>query len=335
MRRVAVVTGASAGVGRATVRALARRGWDLGLIARGSDALKAAAEDALALGVDAIPLSLDVTDRHEVEKAADTVANELGPIDAWINNAMTAVFGAFVDVPAEDFQRVVDVTFHGYVNGTRAALRHMLPRDRGVIVQVGSALAYRGIPLQAAYCASKHAIQGFTDSVRAELGHERRAVYLCEVHLPALNTPQFRWVKSLLPNESQPVPPIYQPEIAADAIAWVLDHPRREMWVGASTVGTILANRIAPGILDRYLARTGVASQQTDEPRDPDRPDNLYGPVEGDRGAHGVFGDRASARSSQVWASKHRAAVASALAVLGIGATVSAVRRRSSRPASG
>jgi NAD(P)-dependent dehydrogenase (short-subunit alcohol dehydrogenase family) len=325
--RVAVITGASAGVGRATARALAERGWSLGLLARGEDGLKAAADEAARVGVRALVLPVDVSDADAVAAAADTVERELGPIDAWVNCAMTAVFGRFVDVPLEDFRRVTEVTYLGYVHGTRAALDRMRPRNRGVVVQVGSALAYRGIPLQAAYCGAKHAIQGFTDSVRAELLADRSNVRVCEVHLPALNTPQFRWVKSFLPNEAQPVPPVYQPEIAADAVAWIVDHPRREMWVGASTVGTIVANRIAAGLLDRYLAWTGVHSQQTHESRDPNRPFNLYEPVAGDHGAHGAFDDRAIDRSPQLWASKRGRVIAAAV-MLCAALAVRATRRR-------
>ena len=326
-RRVAVVTGASAGVGRATVRALARRGWDLGLIARGDDGLKAAVDEAVALGVRAIALPTDVADHQAVESAADEVARELGPFEAWVNDAMTSVFGRFMDVPIDDFHRVVEVSFLGYVHGTRAALRHMLPRDRGVVVQVGSALAYQGIPLQTAYCSSKHAIQGFDDSIRAELRHEGSSVRVCEVHLPAVNTPQFRWVKSFLPNEAQPVPPIYQPEVPAEAVAWVVEHPRRELWVGMPTVATVVANRIAPALLDRYLGWTGYRSQQMDQPLDRDRPDNLYQPVAGDHGARGVFDERAKPRSLQVWLTKHRRAVAVATGALATGIAVT-VRRR-------
>lgn len=309
---VAVVTGASAGVGRATARALAERGWSLGIIARGEDGLKATADEAERAGVRALVLPVDVSDGGAVASAADAVEGELGPIDAWVNCAMTAVFGRFVDVPLDDFRRVTEVTYLGYVHGTRAALDRMRPRNRGVVVQVGSALAYRGIPLQAAYCGAKHAVQGFTDSVRTELMQERSGIQICEVHLPAVNTPQFRWVKSLLSKEAQPVPPIYQPEVAADAIAWIVEHPRREMWVGASTVGTVVANRIAPGLLDRYLARSAIRSQQTDEPLDRDRPFNLYEPVQGDHGAHGVYDDRANGRSPQLWMSKHNRLVAGA-----------------------
>jgi NAD(P)-dependent dehydrogenase (short-subunit alcohol dehydrogenase family) len=323
---VAVVTGASAGVGRATARALAERGWSLGLLARGEEGLKATADEAERAGVRALVLPVDVSDGDAVASAAGAVERELGPIEAWVNCAMTAVFGRFVDVPLADFRRVTEVTYLGYVNGTRAALERMRPRDRGVIVQVGSALAYRGIPLQSAYCGAKHAVQGFTDSVRTELLNDNSAVRICEVHLPALNTPQFRWVKSFLPNEAQPVPPIYQPEVAAEAIAWMVEHPRREMWVGASTVGTVLANRIAPGLLDRYLGRAGFRSQQTDEPLDRDRPVNLHEAVPGDHGAHGVFDDRATARSPQLWMSKHRGVLTAAAVAIAAAIGIRAMR---------
>jgi short-subunit dehydrogenase len=325
-RRVAVVTGASAGVGRATARALAERGWSLGLLARGEDGLKAAADEAERAGVRALVLPIDVSDAGAVASAADAVEEELGPIDAWVNCAMASVFGCFVDVPLEDFRRVTEVTYLGYVHGTRAALDRMRPRDRGVIVQVGSALAYRSIPLQAAYCGAKHAVQGFTESIRTELLYERSGVRICEVHVPALNTPQFRWVKSFLPNEAQPVPPIYQPEVAADAVAWIVEHPRREMWVGASTVGTAIANRIVPGLLDRYLGRTGVRSQQTDEPLDRDRPFNLYEPVAGDHGAHGVFDDRAIRTSPQLWLSKRKRVVTGVALALAAAMGIRAVK---------
>jgi NAD(P)-dependent dehydrogenase (short-subunit alcohol dehydrogenase family) len=320
MNRVAVVTGATAGVGRATCRELARRGWSLGLLARGRERLVASAEEAGAAGAAALALDVDIADAVEVDEAAATIERELGPMELWVNNAMTSVFGPFLEVTPEDFHRVTEVTYLGYVHGTMAALRRMVPRDRGVVVQVGSALAYRGIPLQAAYCGAKHAIRGFTDSIRSELHHEGSAVRLCAVHLPALNTPQFRWVRSLLPDEAQPVPPIYQPEVAASAIAWVAEHPRRDMLVGYPTVATVLANRLAPGLLDRYLGRTGYRSQTVDRPRDRARPDNLYAPVPGDPGARGVFDDRAHERSLHLWSSKHRAALA------GLGAaTVSAL----------
>jgi NAD(P)-dependent dehydrogenase (short-subunit alcohol dehydrogenase family) len=314
---VAVITGASAGVGRATARELARRGWSLGLLARGDEGLSAVLDEARGLGVPGLAVPTEVADPAAVEAAASRIERDLGPIDAWVNDAMTSVFGPFVEMSDEDFHRVTEVTYLGYVHGTRAALKRMLPRNRGLIVQVGSALAYRGIPLQSAYCGAKHAIRGFTDSVRAELLHDASAVRICEVHLPAVNTPQFRWVKSLLDREAQPVPPIFQPEVAADAIAFALEHPRRSIWVGGSTVGTVIANRIAPGILDRYLGWSGYRSQQTQEPLDRRRPANLYTPVEGDHGARGVFDHRSSSHSPQLWASKHRRALVGGLMVAG------------------
>jgi NAD(P)-dependent dehydrogenase (short-subunit alcohol dehydrogenase family) len=273
--------------------------------------------------VRAVAVPTDVADAEAVLAAADQVEDELGPIDAWINNAMTSVFGPFLEVSLDDVRRVTEVTYLGYIHGTRAALERMRPRDRGVIVQVGSALAFRGIPLQAAYCGAKHAIRGFSDSVRCELLHDRSRIRICEVHLPALDTPQFRWVRSVLPAEARPVPPIYEPEIAADAIAWILEHPRRSMWVGPSTVGTIVASAIAPGLLDRFLAKTGYRAQQTRERRDPHRPDNLYAPVDEDVGAHGSFARAAHAGTTQLRLSKRvhelaESAVAGAIDLLGV-----------------
>jgi NAD(P)-dependent dehydrogenase (short-subunit alcohol dehydrogenase family) len=323
--RVAVITGASAGVGRATARALAGRGWSLGLLSRGRRGLDAACREVVRAGVRAVAVPTDVADAEAVLAAAGHVEDELGPIDAWINNAMTSVFGPFLEVSLDDVRRVTEVTYLGYVHGTRAALECMRARDRGVIVQVGSALAFRGIPLQAAYCGAKHAIRGFSDSVRCELLHDRSRIRICEVHLPALDTPQFRWVRSVLRNEARPVPPIYEPEIAADAIAWILEHPRRSMWVGPSTVGTIVASAIAPGLLDRFLAKTGYPAQQTPQPRDPNRPDNLYAPVDGDVGAHGPFAGAAHTGTFQLRLSKRvhelaGSAVTGAIDLLGVDA---------------
>jgi NAD(P)-dependent dehydrogenase (short-subunit alcohol dehydrogenase family) len=324
-RGLAIVTGAAAGVGRATARELARRGWDVGLLARGEERLKAAAREVEEAGRASIVLPADVADTAAVEEAAAAAEDELGPIELWVNNAMTSVFGPFTEIDPDDFRRVTEVTYLGYVNGTRAALGRMRPRDRGVIVQVGSALAFRGIPLQSAYCGAKHAVQGFTDSIRTELVHERSAIRVTEVHLPALNTPQFDWVRSLLPRRAQPVPPIYQPEVAARAIAWAAEHPRRQVLVGGSTWATIVANRMVPGLLDRYLGRTGFDSQQTEEPEDPDRPENLYGPVPGPHAARGRFDDRATDRSVQLWATTHRGSVA--LGAAGLAAVVALARR--------
>ena len=314
-RRVVAITGASAGVGRATACAFARQGAAIGLIARGADGLAAAARDVESLGGQAIALSADVADADQVEAAAAKLEEAFGPIDVWVNNAMTAVFAPVKETRPEEFRRVAEVTYLGSVHGTLAALRRMLPRNRGVIIQVGSALAHRGIPLQATYCAAKHAIEGFCDSLRTELLHDRSRVQLAMVHVPAMNTPQFDWVKSKLPRKAQPVPPIYQPEVAARAIVWLADHPRRRLWVGWPTVAVLLANRVAPGLLDRYLARTGYASQQSDEPEIPDRPDNLWQPVAGDHGAHGRFDARAEPVSVQAWATMHKGWLLAATAI--------------------
>ncbi|MFB9237792.1 SDR family oxidoreductase [Plantactinospora siamensis] len=332
--QVAVVTGATAGVGRAVVRELAGRGMRIALLARGSTGLDAAAAEVRAAGGQALPIPTDMADYAQVEAAAARVSGELGPIDLWINDAFTSVFAPFVEIGPEEFRRVTEVTYLGYVYGTRAALDRMLPRDSGTIVQVGSALAYRSIPLQSAYCGAKHAIVGFTESLRTELMHAGSGVRVTQVHLPAVNTPQFSWVLSRLSRHAQPVPPIYQPEVVARAIVHAADHPnRREYWVGSSTVATILANRVIPGLLDRYLARTGFGSQQTDEPADPRRPSNLWDPVDDGRGtdfgAHGAFDARAHGHSPQVWLSRHRPLLAaSAVAAGAAGAAVAAALRR-------
>jgi NAD(P)-dependent dehydrogenase (short-subunit alcohol dehydrogenase family) len=300
------VTGASAGVGRAVVRRFAREGAWIGLLARGRDGLEGARREVEDAGGRALVLPTDVAEWDQVDAAADRIEREFGPIDIWINNAMASVFSPVREMRPDEYRRVTDVTYLGVVHGTLAALKRMRARDRGTIVQVGSALAYRGIPLQSAYCAAKHAVQGFMDSLRAELLHDGSSVHVTMVQLPAVNTPQFRWVKSRLPRKAQPVPPIYQPEVPAEAIHWAAHHRRRELWVGMPTVQAIIANRLAPGALDRYLAATGFDSQQTDEPEDPDRPDNLWAPVPGDHGAHGVFDSRATDRSEQLWAATHR-----------------------------
>jgi NAD(P)-dependent dehydrogenase (short-subunit alcohol dehydrogenase family) len=333
MTRVSVVTGASGGIGRATARALAARGDAVALLARGEDGLAAAAEDVRRAGGTPLPLEVDVADFAAVDEAAAQVEKDLGPIDLWVNDAFSSVFARFVDIDMAEFRRTTEVSYLGYVHGTKAALNRMLPRDRGVIVQVGSALAYRGIPLQSAYCGAKHAIQGFNESLRVELLHDKRNVHVTMVQMPAVNTPQFGWVLSRLPRKAQPVPPIYQPEVAAKAVLYAADHPkRREYWVGGSTAATLAANALAPGILDRYLARTGFDSQQTDEKRDPDEPTNLWEPADGrhepDAGAHGDFDDKSKDRSFQLWASQHHGLVAAAGGALVAGLGWAIAKRR-------
>jgi len=297
---VVVITGGSAGVGRATAEFFGAKGWDVGVLARGDDGLEAVVKEATRLGPRALAVSTDVAKAREVDAAAERVERELGPIDVWVNNAMTTVFAPIEDIEADEFKRATEVTYLGCVYGTMAGLRRMRRRDRGVIVQVGSALAYRGIPLQSAYCGAKHAIRGFTDSLRTELRNEHSHVRLTTVHLPALNTPQFGWCRSKLPNHPQPVPPIYQPELAAQAIWWAAHHRRREIWLGATTTATIVGNLFVPGLLDRYLGRTGVKAQQTDEPIGP-RPDDLFAPVDSDHGAHGVFDKEAKSKAFRPW----------------------------------
>jgi NAD(P)-dependent dehydrogenase (short-subunit alcohol dehydrogenase family) len=302
--RVVVVTGASAGVGRASVRAFAEQGARLGLLARGRDGLEAARREVEELGGEALVLPTDVADSAQVEAAAAAVEERFGPIEVWVNCAMATVFSPFLHTTDEEFARVTDVCYLGYVHGSRAALRRMVPRNRGVIVQVGSALAYRAIPLQSAYCGAKHAIRGFTDSLRCELLHEGSDVHLTAVHLPGLNTPQFRWSKSRMPLKARPVAPIFQPEVAAEAVVWAADHHPREISVGLNTAVIIAGNKLAPGLGDRYLARTAVDGQLASEPEDPERPDNLWQPLPGDHGARGVFDDEAKSSSVQLEARK-------------------------------
>jgi NAD(P)-dependent dehydrogenase (short-subunit alcohol dehydrogenase family) len=321
-----VVTGASAGLGRAIVRAFGARGAVVGLIARGREGLAAAEREIRDGGGRALALPADVSDASAIQAAADRVELELGPIDLWINNAMASVFSPVREMRAQEYRRVTEVTYLGYVHGTLAALHHMLPRDRGTILQVSSALAFRAIPLQSAYCAAKHAIKGFTESLRTELLHDGSGVRVVMVHMPALNTPQFGWVRSRLAHRAQPVPPIFQPELGAEAVVYAALHPeRRELKVGASTLEAIWGNRLAPGLLDRYLARTGYRSQQTREPEQPGRPDNLWAPLPGDHGAHGDFDDRARALSPQLWLTEHRGL---ALLAAGITGAVAAVAWR-------
>ncbi|PYL59179.1 MAG: short-chain dehydrogenase [Verrucomicrobia bacterium] len=322
------LTGASAGVGRATARNFARHGARIALLARGTDGLEAAQREVQELGGTAIVIPVDVANAEQVEAAAARVEIDLGKIDIWINNAMTSVFSPIKEMTPEEFRRVTEVTYLGCVYGTLAALKRMLPRDRGVIVQVGSALAYRGIPLQSAYCAAKHAVQGFCDSLRCELLHDQSCVRLTMVQLPALNTPQFGWVKSRLPRKAQPVPPIFQPEVAAEAIYFAAHNPRREFYVGAPSVAVISINKLAPGLLDHYLARTGYDSQQYDGAEDPNRPNNLWQPVPGDHGAHGAFGARARSWSPQLWTSEHRTLVALAAIALGISGLIALLKKK-------
>ena len=307
---VVVITGASAGVGRATALEFAKHGARIGLIARNRERLEAAKREVEALGGQAVVLPLDVADAAKIDEAATTIERAFGPIDVWVNNAMVTVFSPVKTMTPDDYRRVTEVTYLGVVNGTLAALGRMLPRDHGKIVQVGSALAYRAIPLQSAYCASKHAIQGFTESLRSELYHDASNVSVTMVQMPALNTPQFNWTKSRMPHRAQPVPPIFQPEVAARAIYWAAHHQRPEVFVGMPTEKAIWANRFIPRLLDHYLGRNGFASQQTHEPEDPNRPNNLWESVPGAYGAHGRFDDRAKDSSSQLWATLHRGQLA-------------------------
>jgi NAD(P)-dependent dehydrogenase (short-subunit alcohol dehydrogenase family) len=329
-RRVVMVTGASAGVGRATAIALARQGACIGLLARGSAGLTGALRDVEQAGGRGVICRADVADADAVEQAATELESAFGPIDIWINNAMASVFSPVHEMSAAEFARVTDVTYLGVVHGTLTALRRMRPRNHGVIIQVGSALAYRGIPLQSAYCAAKHAVQGFCESLRAELLHDGQDIRVTMVQLPALNTPQFDWVKSRLPGRAQPVPPIFQPEVAADAIVWAVDHGGRELYVALPTWRTIVGNSLAPGLGDRVLARIGYQAQQTEQPDDPDRAHNLWEPVDQTRdfGVHGRFDARARSHSWTLAAAEHRKAVIAGLGFL-LGATVVILRRRS------
>lgn len=316
-KRVVVVTGASAGVGRATAKEFAKHGWHVALIARPNEALENAAREVDRLGGRALVIPADVADADAVEAAAEEVEREFGPIDVWVNNAMTTVFARFDDVTPEEYRRATEVTYLGVVWGTMSALRRMKARNRGTIVQVGSALAYRAIPLQAPYCGAKHAIRGFTDSIRSELIHDKVDVHLTMVQLPGLNTPQFSWCKAKLPRHPQPVPPIFQPEVAAEGVYWAATHRRREISVGLNTAVIIFGNHFLPGFGDRYLARNAVDGQQMDRPIDPNRPSNLFEAVPGDFGTRGEFTSKAKARSYYLWASMYRGmAGAAAVSIL-------------------
>jgi len=314
---VVVITGASAGLGRAAVQRFARQRAHIGLIARGQEGLEHAKKEVEQAGGKALAIPTDVAKASEVEAAAQAVEAEFGPIDIWINNAMVTVFSPFLEMTSDEFHRATEVTYLGFVYGTMSALKRMVPRDRGTVVQVGSALAYRSIPLQSAYCGAKAAIRGFTDSLRTELLHRRSNVHLTMVQMPALNTPQFDWCRTRLPRQPQPVPPIFQPEVAAEAIYWAAHHRRREVWVGGSSVGAIVGTKVAPGLLDHYLAKTGFDSQQTSDPVSSSRPDNLFAPLPGDHGAHGRFDARAHEHSVQLWADTHKPWLA--LASVGVG----------------
>jgi NAD(P)-dependent dehydrogenase (short-subunit alcohol dehydrogenase family) len=324
MPEVVVIAGASAGVGRALARRFGAEGARVALLARGRERLEAAAREVEEGGGAALVLPADVADPEAVEDAAERTEAELGPIDVWVNNAMATVYAPVAETTAEEFRRATEVTYLGSVWGTMAALARMRPRGRGTIVQVGSALAYRGIPLQAAYCGAKHALQGFLESLRTELLHEGSEIHVTMVQLPALNTPQFSWARTKMERTPQPVPPIFQPEVAAEAVVWAARHRRRELYVGWPTVQAILGNAVAPGLLDRYLARTGYSSQQTDEAVAPDREDNLFETVSADAGAHGAFDDRAKSRSLQLWATLHRDRLAAAA---GAGLAAAGLRR--------
>ena len=326
---VVVVTGASAGIGRATVREFARRGADIGLLARGLDGLEATRREVEQLGGRAIVVQTDVADQDQVEAAAERVEAEFGPIDVWVNNAFAGIFAPFLEVTPEEYRRVTDVTYFGQVHGARAALKRMTPRDRGSIVLVGSALAYRGIPLQAAYCAAKHAVQGFHDSIRAELLHAKSRVRVTMVQLPGVNTPQFDWVRAKVPGRPRPVGPVYQPEVAARAIWFAAHSDRKEIIVGAPALQAIVGDKLASPALDAYLARNAYDQQHDDTPPAPDRRDNLFEPVAGDHGAHGRFGGQARSHSPQLWATMHRSglAAAGAVALGAVGAWALTARR--------
>ena len=321
-RETVVVTGAAGGVGRATARAFGQRGANVGLLARGVEGLEAAARDVAHEGGAALVLPVDMADAEAVERAAAAVEERFGPIDTWVNCAMATIFSPFADLTPDEYRRATEVTYLGYVYGTMAALRRMKVRNRGTIVQVGSALAYRAIPLQSAYCGAKFAIRGFTDSIRTELLHDASNVHLTMVQMPALNTPQFDWARNKTGRRAQPVPPIYQPEVAAEAIVYAAHARRREVYVGKSSVQVILANKIMPGLLDHYLARKGYTSQLSQEPVPADAPDNLYHAVPRDYGAHGRFDRQASNWSAQLWMTRHRGTL---LAGVGVAAAAAIV----------
>lgn len=318
--KVVVVTGASGGLGRVVAREFGKQGAKVVLLARGAEGLAGAKREVEATGAEALTIVTDVSDAEQVEAAAVKAEETFGPIDIWVNNAMNSVFAPMKNIAPAEFKRVIDVTLMGQVYGTMSALKRMLPRDKGTIILIGSALAYRGIPLQSAYCSAKHGIQGFFDSLRSELIHDDSKIKLTMIELPAMNTTQFGWVKSRLPNKPKPMGKVYEPEVAARAVIFAASagHKRRTIWVGFPTFESIIGNKIWPAYLDHYLARTGYKGQQTNEPVDPDRKNNLWEPVPEDRGAYGGFEKVATNRSSLLWISMHRqaAVVATVLFVL-------------------
>ena len=332
-REVVVITGASAGLGRATARLFAEQGANLGLIARGEDRLEAVKREVEALGGKAVAVSADVAGAEQVDSAAGKIEEILGPIDIWINNAMTTVFSPLEKISPEDYRRVTEVTYLGQVYGARAALARMRKRDRGTIIHVGSALAYRSIPLQSAYSGAKHAVKGFFEALRCELISEGSRIQVSLVNMPALNTPQFDWCKNHMPKRARPVAPVYQPEVGARALCWVAHHPRRELNVGVSSPLTIWGNRLAPELMDRYLAHTAIDGQQTSEPVDPDAPDNLWESVNGDRGAHGRFPSESHPFSPQFLLARSRNVVGLTGAAVLLGAVTSlGMRKMRERP---
>jgi short-subunit dehydrogenase len=328
MSKVVAITGASAGVGRATSMAFAEHGYDVALIARDQTRLEDAAAAVRRLGRRALPIAADVADFAAVDAAATRIEHELGPIDVWVNNAMATIFAPVHRITADEFRRATEVTYLGQVHGSMAALARMRPRDRGTIVNVGSALAYRAIPLQSAYCGAKYAVRGFTDALRTELMHDGSHVHLTMVHLPAMNTPQFDWGLNRMGRQTQPVPPVFQPEVASAAIVFAAEHRRRELWVGMPTVKAILGNRLAPWLLDRVLAKTGYASQLTEQPRQADAPANLFHSVPGPYGAHGRFDAQARPVSPEFFASRHRGALLGGLLALAGAAIAAHLTRR-------
>jgi NAD(P)-dependent dehydrogenase (short-subunit alcohol dehydrogenase family) len=324
--KVVVITGASGGIGRATARKFGADRARVGLIARGRRGLEAAAREVEQAGGESLILPIDVADPDQVEAAASSVEDAFGPIDVWINDAMVTLYAEFLDIEPDEFRRATEVTYLGMVWGTRAALKRMVPRDRGSLVQVCSAMSYRGIPLQAPYCGAKHACKGFTESIITELLHHKSKVQVSMIQLPGLNTTQFTWGRTKLPKQTMPVPPIYQPEVAADAIHYAAHHKRRQIYVGIPTVMNILGERVAPWLLDRYLAKTGVGSQMTDQPLAPEGHDNLFEPVDEDRGSHGPFDEQAHSISPQYVLAKHRRMVLAGVGAAAVGTGAALVR---------